>query len=427
MREMTMKLKPLNIKHWIQILSAISALFILVVGSDHHVKFASAEELAVIIVNTTDDELNEDGDCSLREAIRAANLDSQVDSCQPGDGRDTIQVGEGTFLLKLTGIGEDEALNGDLDITDDLTITGAGVSVTIIDGDHLDRVFHVVGDVSVVIAGMTIQNGNASTSSGLFGGGGILNENGNLVVRNSTISSNRAVRTGGGIDNAGTSSLVDVTISGNSSDEGGGIFNDGSLSLTNTTLNNNESFKTGGGLDNSGDSTLTNVTIDNNTTQGKNGGDGIFNDGNLTVLNGTIRGKTTVVVNENIIRFKNTIVTGAKNNENCKGSGTFTSNGYNLDSGNTCNFKIELGDIIQTPPMLGELQDNQGPTKTVALEEGSPAIDTGDDIDCPPKDQRGALRPADGDKDETETCDIGAFEYGGKFNQPIVYLPMVMH
>lgn len=422
-----MQIKSLNIKYWIPILSAIFVLFILVVRSGHPIDFASAKELAVITVNTTDDEINEDGDCSLREAIRAANLESQVDGCQAGNGRDTIQVGEGTFLLKLTGIGENEALNGDLDITDDLTITGAGVGVTIIDGDHLDRVFHIVGEASVVITGVTIQNGNASTSSGLFGGGGILNEKGDLEVHSSTISSNRAVRTGGGIDNAGTLSLIDVTISGNASDEGGGIFNDGSLRLTNVTLNNNESFKTGGGLDNSGDSTLTNVTIDNNNTQGKNGGDGIFNDGNVTVLNGTIRGNATVVVNENVIRFKNTIVAGGKNNENCKGSGTFTSNGYNLDSGDTCNFKEELGDITGTAPLLGELEDNQGPTKTVALKEGSPAIDTGDDVDCPSKDQRGALRPADGDKDETETCDIGAFEYGGKFYQPLVYLPLVLH
>jgi CSLREA domain-containing protein len=419
-----MLIKFRNIKNRLQTLAVVFTLFILVLSFVYGIELARAKELAVITVDTPDDELNEDGDCSLREAIRAANIDSTVDGCEAGNGQDTILVGEGTYVLALTGIGEDEALTGDLDITDDLTITGAGASVTIIDGDHLDRVFHIIGEVSVGISRVTIQNGNASTTTGLFGGGGILNEKGELRVSSSKISSNQAVRTGGGIDNAGTVTLVDVTVSGNASEEGGGIFNDGSLRLTNVTLSNNESFKTGGGLDNSGDSTLTNVTIDNNSTQGKNGGDGIFNDGNLTVLNGTIRGNTTVIVNEYVIRFKNTIVTGGKNDENCKGSGTFTSNGHNLESGDTCNFKVDFGDITGTPPLLGELADNKGATKTIALQEGSPAIDMGDDVDCPSKDQRGALRPADGDEDGTETCDIGAFEYGGRI--PIVYLPLVL-
>lgn len=422
-----MKDKSLSIKRWIPILSALFVLSVLVVGSDHQTVSTRAKELALITVNTIDDELNEDGDCSLREAIRAANLDSQVDGCPAGDGADTIQVGEGTFLFKQTGTAEDEALNGDLDITDDLTITGAGVGVTIIDGDHLDRIFHIVSEVSVVLSGVTIQNGNASTSSGLVGGGGILNENGHLDVFSSTISSNRAVGAGGGIKNAGTLNLVDVTISGNVSDQGGGINNDGSLTLINVTLNNNESFKTGGGMDNSGDSTLTNVTFETNSTQGKNGGDAIFNDGNITILNGTIVGNTIVVVNENMIRFKNSIVSGGKNRENCKGSGTFTSYGHNLDSGDTCHFKEDLGDILRTVPMLGALEDNQGPTKTIGLLEGSPAIDSADDIDCPSKDQRGAFRPADGDEDGTDVCDIGAFEYEGKFDPPLVYLPLVLH
>ena len=408
-------------------LSASFAVSVIVVGSDHQTVFTRATELSVITVNTIDDELNEDGDCSLREAIRAANSDSQVDGCPAGDGGDTIQIREGTFLLKLTGTGEDESLNGDLDITDDLTITGAGVGVTIIDGDHLDRVFHVVSEVSVVLSGVTIQNGYASTSSGLVGGGGILNENGHLDVFNSTISSNRAVGAGGGIKNLGTLNLVDVTISGNSSDQGGGINNDGALTLTNVTLNNNETFKTGGGIDNSGDATLTNVTFETNSTQGKNGGDAIYNDGNITILNATIVGDAIVVINENVIRFKNSIVSGGKNSENCKGSGTFMSYGHNLDSGDTCNFKEDLGDILRTAPILGALEDNQGPTKTIALLEGSPAIDSADYADCPSKDQRGAFRPADGDKDGTDICDIGAYEYDGTFDPPFVYLPLVLH
>jgi len=58
---------------------------------------------AGIIVNTTDDELNDDGDCSLREAIRAANSDSAVDACTAGRGADTITLSAGVYRLSITG------------------------------------------------------------------------------------------------------------------------------------------------------------------------------------------------------------------------------------------------------------------------------------------------------------------------------------
>ena len=62
-------------------------------------------------------------------------------------------------------------------------------------------------------------------------------------------------------------------------------------------------------------------------------------------------------------------------------------------------------------PLLGPLQDNGGPTWTHALLDGSPAIDTGTPTDCPAIDQRGYLRPVDGDGDDIAVCDIGAYEY----------------
>ena len=60
-------------------------------------------EAADITVNTTDDELNSDGDCSLREAIQAANTNSSVDACSAGaSGLDTITLPAGTFVLSTT-------------------------------------------------------------------------------------------------------------------------------------------------------------------------------------------------------------------------------------------------------------------------------------------------------------------------------------
>jgi CSLREA domain-containing protein len=72
---------------------------------------------STIIVTTTNDELNSDGDCSLREAIRAANLDIAIDACSAGSGTDTIVVPAGTYTLTIVGSDEDNGLTGDLDVT----------------------------------------------------------------------------------------------------------------------------------------------------------------------------------------------------------------------------------------------------------------------------------------------------------------------
>lgn len=90
-----------------------------------------------------------------------------------------------------------------------------------------------------------------------------------------------------------------------------------------------------------------------------------------------------------------------------------TSNGHNLSSDDTCNFK-NAGDLNDTDPKLGPLQDNGGPTQTMALMSESPAIDAGNPSGCTDgqahlltADQRGEARP---DKEDSSGCDIGAYE-----------------
>ena len=129
-----------------------------------------------IAVTTTADELNADGDCSLREAVRAANTNVAVDACPAGqsDQTDTITVPAGTYTLTLAGSNDNDAV-GDLDLRDTAsTITGAGAATTIIQACAVeqqaadcpagqgvaDRVLHVF-DAHVAISGVTIRHGRA--------------------------------------------------------------------------------------------------------------------------------------------------------------------------------------------------------------------------------------------------------------------------
>jgi hypothetical protein len=109
--------------------------------------------------------------------------------------------------------------------------------------------------------------------------------------------------------------------------------------------------------------------------------------------------------------FKNTIL-AANSPYNC--AGVFSTQGYNLEDASTCAFSGP-GDLTNTDPMLGPIQDNGGPPWTHALLPGSPAINAGTNSGCPGADQRGVKRPLFG------TCDIGAYEYG--FFQ---YLPVLV-
>jgi hypothetical protein len=86
-----------------------------------------------------------------------------------------------------------------------------------------------------------------------------------------------------------------------------------------------------------------------------------------------------------------------------------------------CTASIALVD-----PLLGALAFNGGPTPTLALLAGSPAIDAGIDAGCPATDQRGVARPFDGDGDSTVRCDSGAYEYSPAAEPQKLYLPLVV-
>jgi hypothetical protein len=254
------------------------------------------------IVTTTLDAINGSLSGSLRACVIKANAN-------PGS---TITVPAGTYILSVPGQNEDAAATGDLDITGNMTINGAGANVTIVDGGGLDRVFDVQKNFTAAITGMTIRNGNPGAANG----GGVL-DNGTLTLTDVAVNGNTTTGDGGGIyDMKGALTLNRVTISNNTSANGGGIGGEsvtGTTLMTNVTVNGNSASQSGGGFfdKKNFDTTMNNVTIADNSGVGSGG---------ISVISATMNLKNTIVANN----------TGG----NC--AGTVTSNGFNLDSANTC-------------------------------------------------------------------------------------------
>lgn len=116
---------------------------------------------ATITVTSGLDNLADNGDCTLREAIQAANTDAAVDACPAGNGDDLILLAPGSYGLSLEGRSEDANATGDLDILSSLVIRGGGSAATIIDANQVDRVLHILTG-TVEIRSVTVQNGRAA-------------------------------------------------------------------------------------------------------------------------------------------------------------------------------------------------------------------------------------------------------------------------
>jgi hypothetical protein len=264
------------------------------------------------------------------------------------------------------------------------------------------------------------------------------------MLNNCIVSGNTA-QDGGGIYNYGENGITSLqvansVVSGNSASLGAGIYNDGSfgqasatMTISNSTLTANSAVTAGGGIYNDGSLfgyaglQLSNTTVSGNLA--KNSGGGVFNNGDtngsaaLEISNTTLSdnsanaagtgiynlGASTMFGSGGLTGLANTIIkAGNMEGSIFNDSGTVMSRGYNLSSDNGGGYLTGPGDQINTHPMLGPLQDNGGPTFTHALLPGSPAIDAGDPNFTPPPlyDQRGPGF----DRVVNGRLDIGSFE-----------------
>ena len=293
---------------------------------------AQAETL--IQVTTTADDADANGNCTLREAIIAANTDAGRDGCAGGSGSDVILLAPGTYALSLTGSNEDAAFTGDLDVTGSVNLRGAGVDASIIAGvaaGEPDRVFHVLGSGSLGLFNVTVRGGRCAYGGGIFndgtliiadsrlqdnvasegelacghgsgtgisGGGGAIYNRGTLVIARTIVSGNRVVGyggdlgdvafPGGGLFNEGRATILKSRVNSNSAAGGGGIHNHGELTLTDSELSHNGARFWGAGLENLGTATLERVTVASNADGGIINGDWRGGDATLTIRNSTL-------------------------------------------------------------------------------------------------------------------------------------------
>jgi len=323
---------------------------------------ASATTLTVS--NTADS-----GAGSLRAAILAASSGDTINFSVSG----TITLGSTLPAIAIN-----------------LSIDGSGQAITV-DGASAHQILIVNSGATVTVQNLTIAHGVSSFGGGIF-------NSGTLTINNCTFSANGGSANGGGIYNTdgATLTITNSTFSGNDSGDGGGIDNfDGTLTVTNSTFSGNTTGNFGGGILNNalGTVAVTNCTFADNN--GPPSAGAIANFGNAT-LKGTVLAAST--------------------GGNC--SFTITDAGHNISDDGSCGFSgtsINNSTTLNLDP--AGLQNNGGPTETIALQPDSQAVDFIPIADCTDQssptpqplttDQRGFPRP---DPGNLNFCDAGAFE-----------------
>ncbi len=422
--------------------------------------FPAARAATVTATNT-----NDSGAGSLRAAVAAAGSGDTINFSVSG----TIALTTGAISLSknltIDGTGQSVAVDGSN--ASGVFSVGSGATVflrnlTISHGAATGT----NGGAIVVGAGSTLTVDTCTLSASTTNGsGGALANFGTTTFTNATISGNFTSAGGGGaVYNAGTMTVSGTTVVNNSAPNDGGAFlNDstGTLTIANSAFSGNSANANGGGggaLANVGAATITGSTFSGNSAVGYGGAiradaSGAPGFGKLDVVNSTFAGNVSngsagggaiASVNAGAVRLfnvtvasnsatgtsfggglyvgggttlqsQNSILSGnaapAGNGQDC--IGTISSQGYNLVSNlEACTISgTTTGNVTGSAASLGALANNGGPTQTMVLNAGSPAIDAGNPAGCVDQngaaltvDQRGFTRPSNG------RCDMGAFE-----------------
>jgi CSLREA domain-containing protein len=309
---------------------------------------------------TTDGACTE-GNCTVREAITAAN----------GDGvASTIDLAAGA-VYTVSGVDVDP--NG-LQITTPITINAHGAIITRSTAVAAARFFYVAKGGSLTLNEIQLQNGLLTGDVG----GAILND-GTLAVLNSMLQYNAATK-GGAVYNAGTASLYNNTLYLNTSGEGA-VYTSGPFSMYSSTLFNNTL---------SGGAPATNPTALVLATCGSS----------------------------SCILFNNLLLSSSSASPLCNFMVTSLSGAGNLATDSSCKF---VGVTTYSALNASTPASNGGPTLTMAIGASSTAIDKGytdpsstngcKNPNIKNRDQRGYNRVADGNADNVAVCDVGAYEY----------------
>ncbi len=365
-----------------------------------------------------------DADCSLREAIAAAN--ASADS-------DTIEFSAAFFNTARTIV-----LSGtDLIITNNgtLIINGRGTNLLTVSGNNASRIFTNNTNATADINNLRVTGGNGVSTVSTGRGGGIYNNGGNLTLNNVIVNGNQAAN-GGGVSNAGTGTvtLINCTIFSNSATgAGGGMQNffGNTANIAGSTFNGNTSASTstgGGAIQANGTMNIANSTFVNNTANGGSGGAIFYNGQGIVLNNVTIANNTSTngaggfhkATTPDNAALRNTIVAGNSGGADSPDvTGLIGSLGNNLIGAVGSSTGWVASDILNQAAQLGATGNNGGPTLTFTLLFTSPAINAGNNCvvnqSCAAgnpfvplvNDQRGAGFP----RRQGAAVDIGAFEF----------------
>jgi hypothetical protein len=327
---------------------------------------------------------SDDGPGSLRQAVTSA----------PSEGTITFDANlRGTILLT----------SGDLIIAKALKIVGPGAGILSISSGKSGYKIYILPTVALTISGLTFKDSKTSH--------GIIDNQGTLTLTNSTVSGNTETGNsggentpsdfgGGGIVNSGMLTLSNSIVSGNKGTNGGGIVNSGTLTLSNSIVSCNTATIGGGGIYDTGTLTLINSTLSGNRVP-NGGGGGIAIDyygGQLSLIkllyctvynnNAAVGGGIWIEQRDYDVTMGASIVAGNTAHTGSDITGHLTTLGYNL-VGDRSGLTFLDSLTRQSTDVLGvsstdlkidaRLRDNGGSsrthTQTHALFPGSPAID----------------------------------------------------